>query len=136
MKPYKLMVFLWLMTVFRSRWNMLQIPMKSSIKLFLWLLVASLFVAAFRLRVAPPSVLLLLTPTFALFQLLWASGILSKYPPTHWLFKIPGLLWLRSALTAALGIPIWVRVLVLLACIFGGLALSKITTYALSLPST
>lgn len=102
--------------------------MTSPLKLFGGLLALSGFIAIFRLRVAPLPVLLMVTPTFALFQLLWANEILSKNPPTHWLFKIPGLLWLRSALQSALALPIWVRVLVVFACIFGGLGLAKLVS--------
>ena len=100
--------------------------MTSPLKLFGWLFALSGFVALFRLRVAPLPVLLMVTPIFALFQLLWAHDILSKNPPTHGLFKIPGLLWLRSALQYALALPSWARVLVVVACIFGGLGLAKL----------
>lgn len=67
-------------------------------------------------------------PTFALFQLIWANNILKPLPSSHWAFKIPGVLWLRSTLHLALNLPIWVRAVIVFACIFGGLGLSKLAS--------
>lgn len=100
--------------------------MTDSIKLFGWFFVLSVFVALFRLRAGPLAILLMVTPTFALFQLLWAKNILNPKPQSHWLFKIPGLWWLRNTLVSALALPLWVRAVIVLACIFGGFGLAKL----------
>ena len=100
--------------------------MPTPLKLFGWLFLLSIFIALFRLRVAPLPALLMVAPTFALFQLLWANDILSKLSTAHWAFKIPGLLWLRGALQSSLACPMWFRVLVVFSCIFGGLGLANL----------
>lgn len=100
--------------------------MTDSIKLFSWLFALSVFVALFKFRAVPLAVLLMVTPTFALFQLLWVKNILSPKPQQHWLFKIPGLWWLRNTLISALALPLWVRLVIVLACIFVGLGLAKL----------
>jgi hypothetical protein len=100
--------------------------MISPLKLFGWLFTLSIFIASFGLRIAPLPILFMVVPTFALFQLIWASNILNPLPTSHWAFRIPGLLWLRSSLQYALNLPTWVRILILCVCIFGGLGLAKL----------
>ena len=104
--------------------------MLGSLKLFGWLYSLSIFIALYQLRVAPLPVLLMVAPTFALFQLLWAHDIFSKLPQARWAFKIPGVLRLRIALQSALALPKWVRILIVFACIFGGLDLAHFTVLA------
>ncbi|WP_353163084.1 hypothetical protein [Salinisphaera shabanensis] len=94
--------------------------------LFGWFIAVSAFVAIYRLRAAPPGVLLLILPTFALFQLLWLSDILNSKPPNHWLLKTPGLKPLSHALRRALALPEWARVVVVVGSIALGLGLSHL----------
>lgn len=102
--------------------------MSVNLKLFGWFFVVSLFVAAFRLRAAPLGLLVLIGPTFALFQLIWLQKLLAAKTPTHWIFKIPGLSVFCGFLTKSLALHWFVRLLVLVVCLFGGLGLSNLLT--------
>jgi hypothetical protein len=100
--------------------------MQGSRSLFGWFVTVSAFIAIYRLRAAPLGVLLLILPTFAIYQLLWLSDILHSKPDSHWVFKIPFTRALGHALQQALAIPEWLRVLVVVGSIFLGLLLSHL----------
>lgn len=100
--------------------------MSTNLKLFAWFFAVSFFAGSFRLRAAPLGLLVLIGPTFALFQLVWLQNLLAPKEATHWLFKVPGLLAFRGLLTKGLALPLWGRLLALVACLAGGLGLSKL----------
>ena len=100
--------------------------MQGSRSLFGWFIAVSAFVAIYRLRAAPLGVLLLILPTFALFQLLWLSDILHSKPPNHWLLKVPGLKALSHALQKALALPAWARVVAVVGSVALGFGLSHL----------
>ena len=100
--------------------------MQGSRSLFGWFVAVSAFIAIYRLRAAPLGVLLLILPTFAIYQLLWLSDILHSKPDSHWVFKIPFTRALGHALQRALAIPEWLRALVVVGSILLGLLLSHL----------
>ena len=100
--------------------------MQTNLKLFGWLFLCSAFVAVFRLRYAGIGMLLLIGPAFALFQIAWLQNILSSKPRDSRFFKVPGLAHLRDLLDRSIALPRWIKLCILLACLFGGLGLSRL----------
>lgn len=102
--------------------------MNDSIRLFGWFFTLSIFITLFRFWSGPLPLLLFVTPIFALFQLILTEGFLSSKPHSYWLFKVPGLWRLRNTLSAALALPIWVRLVIILSCMFGGGGLAMLSS--------
>lgn len=99
--------------------------MTKSLKLFAGFFFVSFLYAWSRFHRESFALFLLVGPTVALYQLLCLNDKLASRPPSHWLFKVPGVFRIKELLHSALSLPQAVRVLVLLVCIFGGLELSK-----------
>lgn len=100
--------------------------MRVSRSLFGWFVAVSALIAIYRFRAAPLGVLLLILPTFAIYQLLWLNDILHSKSESHWVFKISFTRSLGHALQRALAIPEWLRVLVVVGSIPLGLLLSHL----------
>jgi hypothetical protein len=81
-------------------------------KTFIPLFILAVIYSAWKFSKLPLSLAVMMTPTLALWQLIWLGDLIQGLPSGHWALKIPGVPQLGQLVAQALALPNWFRIVV------------------------